>query len=115
LRPLEMRPCRLERGEEHLPVLVRSILTSESFVMTSAARMLLYHAFEMVYRGLATWKRMASRPRQILSLAATDRRDDLQLTRYPRATLRVVATETSTVLATSKVARRLTRHEQPAL
>jgi uncharacterized protein (TIGR03000 family) len=43
-----------------------------------------------VYRGLATWKRTAGRPRQVLSLAATDRRGDQQLTRYPRATFRAL-------------------------
>ena len=41
-------------------------------------------------RGLATWKRMAGRPLQVLSLAATDRRGDLQLTRYLCATLRAL-------------------------
>jgi hypothetical protein len=60
---MEMLPCRLEdHGEKHLLV-VRSTLPAENFVLTTPARLLLYHTSKMAYRGLATWKRMPGPPR----------------------------------------------------
>src|ERR1700682_3564222 len=50
-RPLEMCPCRLEHGEEHLLVFVRSTMTSHSFFLTSAAWLLLYHTRNGVPRA----------------------------------------------------------------